>query len=970
MSSTNKLYSRLRTYIAKFLLSFCGIASFGVVGMANLFSSLRSSSSSLRSSSSSRSFSLRICSVLSLLLFSCFCIGTNGAYATGSSSNTVGANISSSIAIRLLDSAASTDITRLDFSFTPTASGSSETKRTIVDVATSNPTGYKLYMQSNYQDSNSNYTTDLVHTTNSVPDADIADVIPTYVPGSGSGGSGSSTLYWNYTNPMTSSATVIPAHGTPDKLDQYFDATNSRQTPVDINVSVDTTIVSGSYQNQLLFSTVANPTELDYTVSFNTNGGSMSGADIEETAAAWTKTITVPGAPSETDYTNYIPNKASTLFTGWTISIPSGSTATAVCSTPPSSTTSSTCKPGDNLTITAGTTQAGEIVGDVVLTAQYESISTMQAMTPTICGAAAIGASTTLTDTRDTNTYTIRKLKDGNCWMTQNLNFLPTAGTTLSLASSNVALTTTLQTTDSSKGNYLTDNCSSGNVDKYCTYYDSTYPEYGTYYNWYASTAGTGTSDLVSVNATSSVCPKGWRLPTGGEGGEFQTLYGFYNSWELMTNTNGPYFILGGRRDGTSSTAQGKIGRYWSSLAHTDATRSHSITLDGWDNTIYSAGNLNKYYGLTLRCLAHDDSYSILGVDPNGGTWNGSTSGQTFTQAPESTQSISNPSTNASYTISYDMGSTGITPPTSPTSASRSFTGWALSGAGSFAGATYEYGTGNGLLTAQYNSTSDSFNLPTLSKSGYNCAWHQGSASGTVAQNNVTITGNTTFYAVCAVAEHTIANSTYLQEVTSCPSTLTTGTQYSLKDQGETSKSYNTSKLADGKCWMTTNYNHTAGDLTSAYYNVSSSGYTIPTSNCTKFGGYCDGASQTSTSAYGGYYSWAVATAGSSSTTYSICPKGWRLPTQAEFNTLINIYSAASAGSKLTQSPVNMKYGGYCGGLYSFACGFSAGSHGYYWSSTDVTPSSYFLDFTSSSASVNATIFKTDGYSVRCVFGS
>ena len=347
MSSTNKLYSRLRTYIAKFLLSFCGIASFGVAGMAVPVSAT-------------------------------------------SNSNTVGANISSSIAIRLLDSTASTDITRLDFNFTPTASGSSNTQRAVVDVATSNPTGYKLYMQSNYQDSSSNYTTDLVHTTNSVPDADIADTIPT--------STSASTLYWNYTNPMTSSTTVIPAHGSPHKLAQSFNATNSDQTNVDINVSVDTTIVSGTYQNQLLFSAVGNPEPVSYTVSFDGDGGTPVPSTITGSATSSTFSTAIDST---------VPVKTGYTFSHWQITSVSSTsptpdlTPTAVCnasssnSATSSSNNSNTCNPGDVLTVDA----LGEEGVAVELTAVY----TLNYHTVTITNSTGIDSTTITCTTNGTS---------------------------------------------------------------------------------------------------------------------------------------------------------------------------------------------------------------------------------------------------------------------------------------------------------------------------------------------------------------------------------------------------------------------------------------------------------------------------------------------------------------------------------------------------------------------------------------
>ena len=79
-------------------------------------------------------------------------------------------------------------------------------------------------------------------------------------------------------------------------------------------------------------------------------------------------------------------------------------------------------------------------------------------------------------------------------------------------------------------------------------------------------------------------------------------------------------------------------------------------------------------------------------VAPNGGTWSGSTSNQTFTQNYSTTKSIENPSANASYTITYNANSQGATYTASPTSVQRPFSSWSLSGSGSISGTTYTYG--------------------------------------------------------------------------------------------------------------------------------------------------------------------------------------------------------------------------------------------------------------------------------------
>ena len=79
-------------------------------------------------------------------------------------------------------------------------------------------------------------------------------------------------------------------------------------------------------------------------------------------------------------------------------------------------------------------------------TKTLSDISTMQEMTQTICAKSKVGDTNTLTDTRDNNTYTIRKHEDNNCWMTQNLRL---AGEkTLTPADSDVVSDYTLPASD------------------------------------------------------------------------------------------------------------------------------------------------------------------------------------------------------------------------------------------------------------------------------------------------------------------------------------------------------------------------------------------------------------------------------------------------------------------------------------------------------------------------------------------
>ena len=230
-------------------------------------------------------------------------------------------------------------------------------------------------------------------------------------------------------------------------------------------------------------------------------------------------------------------------------------------------------------------------------------ISTMQQMTSEICAATTTPNKTataldtdgshagdpnyvptkTLVDTRDNNTYTVSKLADGKCWMTQNLRI---AGKTLTPADSDVTTNYTIPASSISGFNsYDTSNA----------YVDSD----GGFYTWYTATAGTGTYSMSSGNTTVSICPKGWRLPTGGDSGEFKALNNRYSSYsDLMANID---FTLSGNVNSGSRRDQGSYGYYWSS---TVVSGGYPYYLYLNTSNIYPANYINKSLGFSVRCIA------------------------------------------------------------------------------------------------------------------------------------------------------------------------------------------------------------------------------------------------------------------------------------------------------------------------------------------------------------------------------
>ena len=134
-----------------------------------------------------------------------------------------------------------------------------------------------------------------------------------------------------------------------------------------------------------------------------------------------------------------------------------------------------------------------------------------------------------------------------------------------------------------------------------------------------------------------------------------------------------------------------------------------------------------------------------LTINPNGGTWNNTTSNSTKTGTTNSKLSIANP-TPKGYTVSFNSnGGNNVKSITSQ----RTFKNWSLSGSGSMSGTTYTFGSGNATLTANYNN--GSITLPSATKAGHNFkGWYSNGCGSTFIGNageSYTPTSNVTLRA-------------------------------------------------------------------------------------------------------------------------------------------------------------------------------------------------------------------------------
>ncbi len=315
---------------------------------------------------------------------------------------------------------------------------------------------------------------------------------------------------------------------------------------------------------------------------------------------------------------------------------------------------------------------------------------------------------TYLKDSRDGNWYRIRKLADGNCWMTENLRlvFSTDGSNVIGKVKSDGTIEATDQTINednsnvgasavggSSASNFnattfaeelaytetssnktiwgaetgTKHSSSTTSVDNdethnaYSMEYSRSYynsnaynknnktnflndddeQTVGTYYNWKAATAGTGTIADISTTKTDSICPKGWQLPvdTAGSGKSWVGLifntYGGGKGYNASTNpdgisqgnawsgsayyqtVNGAHIIAmsqtmrraplslssSGSYYYTSGTVNniGYAGYFWYSESHSNRyTYNFNFSGDG----LYPYNGNNKGNGITVRCVA------------------------------------------------------------------------------------------------------------------------------------------------------------------------------------------------------------------------------------------------------------------------------------------------------------------------------------------------------------------------------
>lgn len=134
----------------------------------------------------------------------------------------------------------------------------------------------------------------------------------------------------------------------------------------------------------------------------------------------------------------------------------------------------------------------------------------------------------------------------------------------------------------------------------------------GNYYQWRAATAGTNATDS---DASDSICPKGWKLPTGGGRGTSYDFYKLANAYGVSSSLSGTIngitynianaplsFVRSGFvNPGYHVGYAGRSGYDWSSTAYGSSKAYH---LDFDDSSVDLSYGGTRDIGRSVRCIA------------------------------------------------------------------------------------------------------------------------------------------------------------------------------------------------------------------------------------------------------------------------------------------------------------------------------------------------------------------------------
>ncbi len=254
---------------------------------------------------------------------------------------------------------------------------------------------------------------------------------------------------------------------------------------------------------------------------------------------------------------------------------------------------------------------------------KWDDLVYMQDMSAETCEYAPVGVAKTLIDIRDGSsdpTYTVKKLSDGKCWMTQNLRITKDSLKVGGEDVFSICLTKYDSDVEGTCYNDLPKSSIIGFTDDTAVnvYYNNNV-SYGAYYSWCAATAGTCAVDGVPISsgeASGSVCPRGWRLPTMSEyralinNGMMKrgvwsansTTSGYWIGASTDEMASGAFWPAAGRNISGTLMHTGGNGAYWASNIVRNTSRAYRLDFDS--TVVPQIASSEWCYGFSVRCVA------------------------------------------------------------------------------------------------------------------------------------------------------------------------------------------------------------------------------------------------------------------------------------------------------------------------------------------------------------------------------
>ena len=587
---------------------------------------------------------------------------------------------------------------------------SSEINASTISAVCNDPNGYSLYAIGNSNDSLTNNNDKL-----------ISSISNDYNIPTGTSTSGGTSNWAMKVNPTTGNNPTITNsfnnyHNVPTTYTQVATYNSATTTSSSTGASVDT-----KYQVYISGSQPAGTYtgKVKYTLVHPNNGAAPMGpiAPLDESDCPANSICYAPNASdivgtmtTGTDTSDLKPiaannqaGRQTTLMGDADAAITSNSTPTLVAPnysrvgygfagwSPDFNATSSSTIYGPNQTITVATDGTGDADvsehGLILYPVWMASTGSLQDSTKvaTLCGTGAgsltqatynsttgkmeatLSSMTALTDQRDGNAYTIAKLADGKCWMTENLrieandtigdtnkNLSQGYGTSITygnftglansenanFSTTNPPVANSLYSTNGSTVNTIKGGNGSyyyarmprynnNNTNRFLTAsYNGTgsgtyyhWHGYGNYYTWAAAMANikqynspTSTDDegKTSETANTSLCPSGWRLPYGRNTGNGNTTGGFYYLNAMMGNITDTQASKTWRSFPNNYVYPGLFGR---TGANGRSTSGFYLSSTAYGDEFYYLGlgsmsitpgtiSGGKYYGQSIRCVS------------------------------------------------------------------------------------------------------------------------------------------------------------------------------------------------------------------------------------------------------------------------------------------------------------------------------------------------------------------------------